>query len=161
MYLIHYTSANAYASIKISRRLLIQKERERLGLKFSHEGVLGRRFGPNDISLSEQRADKYDEGIGVYFRISATIPILTEKQRKRNIVILVFSDTILQNYPGWFINTTENNGFKLGPKVVESPISGEYGKTVYDTRNDAITPDDSELIIPESVDLRDILTVVT
>jgi len=151
--LVHFTSPTAYESIQSIGALLLQSERQARGLTFHFEGSANRRVGPNDITREELMV--YHEGIGVYFRILPTVPV-----RRKNVVAIVFSPTMLTKYDGWFINTEENHGFKLGEMVIKSPSSGEYGKTVYDVNCAAIT-DRSELIIPHSVSLVDAIKIVS
>lgn len=152
--LVHFTSPVAFASIRSIGALLIQPERRARGIAFSLEGAANRRIGPNDLTRDQIMRDLYDEGLGVYFRILPSVPA-----KAKNTVAIVFSPNVLAKYKGWFINTEENQGFKLGDVVVESPFSGEYGKTVYDVNCGAIT-DRSELVIPHSVSLADAIEII-
>lgn len=154
VYIVHFTSIAAFRSINDVGYLLTQPERCKRNLFFRFEGTGSRKIGCNDLTIKQQKRAIYDEGLGVYFRVLEKKP-----ERKKGVVAIVFTPDILTKYTGWFINTEENFGFKLGDNIVESPFSGEYGRTVYNVNSQEIS-DRSELVIPHSVKLSDALEII-
>ena len=153
-YIVHFTSPVAFNSIKSCGWIYNQKDRKSRNIFAVFEGSVNRRIGPNDISLEQQGENIYDEGIGVYFRVLPQKP-----QKQKSIVAIGFRPNILDKY-GWFINTEENFGFKLGDDKVISPFSGELGRTIYNIDSPEIT-ERSELVIPTSVSLADAIEIIT
>lgn len=153
MIIVHFTSLLAYESIRTIGFILTQPERLKRGLSFSFEGSYDRRIGPNIVN--RKQINLYDEGLGVFFRILPRIPQIYKKDH----VAIIFPPYILLKYTNWFINTTENFGFQLGDTIVESPFSGEFGRTIYDLQSPDIT-EYSELVIPHSVDVTDKIAIV-
>jgi hypothetical protein len=151
--LIHSTSLAGYNGIVMSGHLLNQPALIEKGIIIIGEGGADRRIGDKMVTLEDEDwYKKYDEGRGIYFRVETNISKCTNPFSYGGDVIMEFSPKLLEQYPNWILNTEENFGFVLGKhgEEVESPFSGNLGKTFYGTYEegdlDDMCADDAELV---------------
>lgn len=162
--IIHSTSFEAYEGIIIAGKILDQKDREKILIYLIGEGTHNRKVGPIDYFLNPEKKDeKFDEGMGVYFRIETTIPL--DFAKLPGNVHFVFTDNLLKQYPDWLINSTENFGFQINHhgKGGFSQMTGEFGTSwVRTITKDGVKNlnENSELLIMNSVDLKNLKMVV-
>lgn len=160
---IHSTSLEAYEGIISIGKILNQKDREKMLIYLSGQGAAKRKYGPIDYFLNPTSIGDYEEAEGVYFRIETTTPY--EYIKFPGQVHFIFTDKLLNQFPNWIINSTENFGFQIDQhgKGNYSQMSGEFGTSwVKSITKDGIKTldENSELVINNSVDLKNLKMIV-
>lgn len=157
--IVHSTSIGALNSILKLGMILDQDMRRSLNIAQIEEGTTGRKLGHYTDPLEDTNFwKKVDEAKGVYFRLG---PVNQQAD-----VQLIFSSRLLNKYPEYIFNTGENFGFVVGQDGVEgeSPFSGEptttyWGRVPPNSVLKNLVPDNTEILIPESVDLENLVAI--
>lgn len=157
--IVHSTSIDALNDILIIGMLLDQDMRKTFNIKQSGEGTKGRKIGHYTDPLNNPEFSRnVDEAKGVFFRMG---PV-----NQRSDVQLIFSPKLLKQYPEYIFNTDENYGFVVGKDGLEgiSPFSGDpvttyFGRVPPKHVLKTIIPDNTEILIPESVNLDNLVAI--
>lgn len=156
--LVHYTHKDNLPKILATGMIFDQLRRNKKNIKVG-EGDLSRTccYPTNSYNT---RPGKCTEGCGLYFRVVK--PGQKVQRPFSGYVAMVFNASILSRYK-WHINFCENNGLWIDDGIAHlgnedvCPNSSSKKKDMMDTDFEQL---DGEIIIYESIDLRDLDYVV-
>lgn len=156
--LVHYTHKDNLPKILATGMIFDQLRRNKKNIKVG-EGDLSRTccYPTNSYNT---RPGKCTEGCGLYFRVVK--PGQKVQRPFIGYVAMVFNASILSRYK-WHINFCENNGLWIDDGIAHlgnedvCPNSSSKKKDMMDTEFEQL---DGEIIIYESIDLRDLDYVV-